>query len=50
KEAVHELGHCFGLRHCQSPGCVMGRSSSVHEVDEKGHGLCVDCRARVHGA
>jgi len=49
KEAVHELGHCFGLRHCHTPGCVMGRSASVRDVDEKGQGLCVDCRARVHG-
>ncbi len=44
KEAVHELGHCHGLRHCQTPGCVMGRSASVREVDEKGLGLCSDCR------
>jgi archaemetzincin len=50
KEAVHELGHCFGLRHCQTPGCVMGRSASVRDVDEKGQGLCIDCRARLHGA
>ncbi len=50
KEAVHELGHCFGLRHCQTPGCVMGRSSSVRDVDEKGQGLCIDCRARLQGA
>jgi archaemetzincin len=49
KEAVHELGHCFGLRHCQTPGCVMGRSPSVREVDEKGLGLCGDCRSRVAG-
>ena len=45
KEAVHELGHCYGLRHCQTPGCVMGRSASVREVDEKGLGLCADCRS-----
>jgi archaemetzincin len=49
KEAVHELGHCHGLRHCQTPGCVMGRSAGVHEVDEKGTGLCADCRGRVAG-
>jgi archaemetzincin len=49
KEAVHELGHCFGLRHCQTPGCVMGRSSSVRDVDEKEQGMCSDCRARLHG-
>ena len=29
KEGVHELGHCFGLVHCDSPGCVMGRSPSA---------------------
>jgi archaemetzincin len=49
KEAVHELGHCFGLRHCQTPGCVMGRSASVRDVDEKGSGLCSDCRGRIAG-
>jgi len=49
KEAVHELGHCFGLRHCRTSGCVMGRSSSVRDVDEKGQGLCPDCRARLYG-
>lgn len=49
KEAVHELGHCFGLRHCHTPGCVMGRAAGVRDVDEKGQGLCTDCRARLHG-
>ncbi|HET6411898.1 MAG TPA: archaemetzincin family Zn-dependent metalloprotease [Anaeromyxobacter sp.] len=49
KEAVHELGHCFGLRHCPTPGCVMGRSSNVRDVDAKGPGLCPDCRARLYG-
>ena len=29
------------------PGCVMGRSASVRDVDEKGQGLCIDCRARA---
>ncbi len=47
KEAVHELGHCFGLRHCQTAGCVMARSPAVREVDEKGMGLCADCRGSI---
>ncbi|HET6437779.1 MAG TPA: archaemetzincin family Zn-dependent metalloprotease [Anaeromyxobacter sp.] len=47
KEAVHELGHCFGLRHCPTVGCVMARCASVHEVDERGQGLCSDCRSRL---
>ena len=49
KEAVHELGHCFGLRHCLAAGCVMGRSSGVRDVDAKGRTLCADCRARLRG-
>jgi archaemetzincin len=47
KEAVHEVGHAFGLVHCGEPGCVMGRSPAVREVDEKNAELCAECRARI---
>ena len=47
KEAVHEVGHTFGLVHCDSKGCVMGRSPAVREVDEKGAVPCAECRARL---
>jgi archaemetzincin len=47
KEAVHELGHAFGLVHCGTPQCVMGRSSGVADVDEKSHELCPECRDRL---
>jgi archaemetzincin len=47
KEAVHEVGHTFGLVHCDVKGCVMGRSPAVREVDEKGVAPCAECRARL---
>lgn len=45
KEAIHEVGHAFGLVHCHVDGCVMGRSPAVREVDEKSGELCEECRA-----
>ena len=47
KEAVHEVGHAFGLLHCDVEGCVMGRSPAVREVDEKSSELCEECRRHL---
>ncbi len=46
KEAVHEIGHTFGLVHCASPACVMARSPGLAAVDGKTNRLCADCRVR----
>jgi archaemetzincin len=46
KECVHELGHTFGLIHCDHPGCVMTRSVNVLDVDAKSVSLCDSCWAR----
>ena len=54
REAVHELGHTFGLVHCMGVAgaghdagpCVMSRSASVRAVDAKSTRLCPDCRSR----
>jgi archaemetzincin len=46
KECVHEVGHTFGLVHCESLRCVMSRSASVRSVDVKNVELCPVCRAR----
>ncbi len=46
KECVHELGHAFGLVHCDSRRCVMSRSVNLFDVDAKAIALCHDCQAR----
>lgn len=43
KEAVHELGHTFGLIHCPNPECVMHSSTSAEEIDIKGKNFCEEC-------
>jgi archaemetzincin len=47
KEAVHELGHTFGLLHCPQPHCVMARSVSLAQVDAKSADLCRQCRMKL---
>jgi len=47
KEAVHELGHTYGLTHCPDPRCVMSFSNSLWDVDRKSHTFCPACRRRL---
>jgi archaemetzincin len=47
KEAVHELGHTFGLGHCPNPNCVMHFSNTLADTDRKGSHFCADCRSRL---
>jgi archaemetzincin len=44
KEILHELGHNFGLLHCNNWDCVMHASSIIEEVDIKGISYCSECR------
>jgi archaemetzincin len=43
KEAVHELGHTFGLRHCPDWRCAMASSHGVELLDVKGAEFCAQC-------
>jgi len=47
KEASHELGHTFGLRHCADWRCVMTSSHAVERLDVKGADFCAACRRPV---
>ena len=45
KEAIHELGHTFGLIHCREPNCVMFTSTYAEEIDFKSKDFCHACSA-----
>jgi len=47
KEAVHELGHTYGLGHCRNPCCVMSFSNSLRDVDRKERDFCPSCRWKL---
>ena len=47
KEAVHELGHTCGLKHCPDSHCVMYFSSSIQDTDKKDWNFCAICRRRL---
>jgi archaemetzincin len=46
KEALHELGHLAGLRHCDRRECLMHPARDIVDVDARTTGLCELCRNR----
>lgn len=46
-EAVHELGHIFGLNHCPNPNCVMFFSNTLRDTDTKGYKFCPICKRKI---
>jgi archaemetzincin len=44
KEAIHELGHTFNLRHCREHTCLMHYCRNAHDVDRKSGQLCRYCQ------
>lgn len=47
KEAIHEIGHALGLRHCKNPLCVMHFSLHIGMTDRKMRQPCGDCMAKL---
>jgi archaemetzincin len=50
KEALHELGHTFALRHCRDPRCTMHYCRSEADVDAKSGEFCRYCRVLIADA
>jgi archaemetzincin len=51
KEAIHQLGHTFGLGYCSNRRCVMSFASTPEDIDRISSRLCDTClvRARLRG-
>lgn len=43
KVIVHELGHCYGLVHCNDVNCVMYLSNNIISIDNKKRTFCKKC-------
>jgi archaemetzincin len=44
KEAIHEIGHTFNLKHCKDPACIMHYCRCIGDVDCKTDQLCRYCQ------
>jgi archaemetzincin len=48
KVAIHELGHNFGLPHCDSERCVMSDAAeTIKTIDVESNKLCERCKERL---
>jgi archaemetzincin len=47
KEAIHELGHTFNLRHCPEATCIMHYCRNEEDVDRKSDELCRYCKVML---
>lgn len=50
KTLTHEIGHIFGLRHCQWLACLMQGSNHLEESDRRPLNLCPICLRKLQCA
>ncbi|KAK3559033.1 hypothetical protein QTP86_000038 [Hemibagrus guttatus] len=50
KTLTHEIGHIFGIQHCQWLQCVMQGSNHLEESDRRPLDLCPICLRKLHCA
>ncbi|EAW89047.1 archaemetzincin-2 isoform X2 [Homo sapiens] len=50
KTLTHEIGHIFGLRHCQWLACLMQGSNHLEEADRRPLNLCPICLHKLQCA
>jgi archaemetzincin len=50
KEAIHELGHTYGLFHCHNLECVMQSTTYVEGIDFKSSRFCDKCWDKLGNA
>lgn len=44
REAIHELGHTFKLRHCPDQTCIMHYCRTVMDIDRRSDQFCRYCK------
>lgn len=49
REALHELGHLAGHRHCDDPRCLMAPAADVAAIDRRRIKPCPVCLSRKNG-
>jgi len=47
KEGAHELGHLFGLDHCNQADCIMFNPLTLDDLDRKRRDFCPQCRKQL---
>jgi archaemetzincin len=50
KEAIHEIGHTFGLRHCVRDFCIMFKSKTILDTDKKNKNFCEICQSLLNAS